>query len=273
MIIGENFTVHDYISHHLKNLELNLKTFKLNNISDILYSKFWIINLDSLVISIILGLVFIFLFRKVANNFNIYNPGKLQVAIELIVDFVDQTVKDMYHGKSKIIAPLSLTIFIWVILMNLMDLLPIDILPYIGQYYFNLSFLRIVPTTDINITISMSLGVFFLIIFYSIKIKKISGFIKELLFHPFHHPIFIPINIILEMINLLSKPISLGLRLFGNMYAGELIFILIASFLPWWAQWVLSLPWAIFHILVVILQAFIFMVLSIVYLSTASEKN
>lgn len=134
-------------------------------------------------------------------------------------------------------------------------------------------YLRVVPSADVNITMSMALGVFFLILYYSIKVKGISGFVKELTLQPFNHPAAIPVNFILETVTLISKPVSLGLRLFGNMYAGELIFILIAGLLPWWSQWILSVPWAIFHILIITLQAFIFMVLTIVYLSMAQEDH
>ncbi|EEQ03779.1 ATP synthase a chain [Yersinia rohdei ATCC 43380] len=223
--------------------------------------------------SVVLGLAFLLVFRKVAANATSGVPGKLQTAVELIIGFVDSSVKDMYHGKSKVIAPLGLTVFVWVLLMNMMDLLPIDLLPYIGEHVFGLPALRVVPTADVSITLSMALGVFILILFYSIKMKGVGGFVKELTMQPFNHPIFIPVNLILEGVSLLSKPVSLGLRLFGNMYAGELIFILIAGLLPWWSQWMLSLPWAIFHILIITLQAFIFMVLTIVYLSMASEEH
>jgi len=178
----------------------------------------------------------------------------------------------MFTGQNKLIAPLALTVFTWVFLMNLMDLIPVDFLPYAAQY-LGLSHLRVVPSADVSITMSMSLGVFILIIIYSIKYKGISGFIKEYTLHPFNHWAFAPINLILELVSLLAKPVSLGLRLFGNMYAGELIFILIAALLPWWSQWVLSLPWAIFHILIITLQAFIFMVLTIVYLAMASATE
>lgn len=212
------------------------------------------------------------IFRKVAKNATSGVPGKLQTAVELVVGFVDSSVRDMYHGKSKVIAPLALTVFVWVFLMNLMDLIPVDFLPFIGAH-LGLPALRVVPTADVNVTLSMALGVFILILFYSIKMKGVGGFVKELTMQPFNHPVFIPINLILEGVSLLSKPVSLGLRLFGNMYAGELIFILIAGLLPWWSQWVLSLPWAIFHILIITLQAFIFMVLTIVYLSMASEEH
>lgn len=182
-------------------------------------------------------------------------------------------VKDMYHAKSKLIAPLALTVFVWVFLMNLMDLLPIDLLPYIGEHVFGLPALRVVPTADVSITLSMAIGVFFLILIYTVKMKGFKGLFHDLALQPFNHWAFIPINIILEGVSLLSKPVSLGLRLFGNMYAGELIFILIAGLLPWWSQWMLNVPWAIFHILIITLQAFIFMVLTIVYLAMASEEH
>ncbi|EQB99826.1 F0F1 ATP synthase subunit A [Photorhabdus temperata subsp. temperata M1021] len=223
--------------------------------------------------SVVLGILFLYVFRKVAVNATSGVPGKLQTAIELIMGFVDNSVRDMYHGKSKVIAPLALTVFVWVLLMNVMDLLPIDFLPYIGEHVFGLPALRVVPTADVSITLSMAIGVFVLILYYSIKMKGVGGFTKELALQPFNHPLFIPVNLILEGVSLLSKPVSLGLRLFGNMYAGELIFILIAGLLPWWSQWMLSLPWAIFHILIITLQAFIFMVLTIVYLSMASEEH
>ncbi|MFP3014003.1 MAG: F0F1 ATP synthase subunit A [Arsenophonus sp. NC-QC1-MAG3] len=270
---GETMTTESYIGHHLNNFQLDLRTFKLVDPHHHNNPTFWTLNIDSLFFSIVLGIIFLWIFRKIAVNTTSGIPGKLQTAIEIIIGFVDNTVCDMYHGKSKIIAPLALTVFVWVLLMNTMDLLPIDLLPYIGEHYLGLPALRIVPTADVSITMSMAIGVFILIIFYSVKIKGLSGFTKELTLQPFNHPIFIPINLILESINLLSKPISLSLRLFGNMYAGELIFILIAALLPWWSQWILNLPWAIFHILIITLQAFIFMVLTIIYLSMASEKH
>ncbi|MFI8415959.1 F0F1 ATP synthase subunit A [Serratia sp. NPDC078593] len=248
----------EYIGHHLTQLQVG--------------TGFWSINLDSMFFSVVLGVLFLAVFRRVAKNATSGVPGKLQTAVELVVGFVDSSVRDMYHGKSKVIAPLALTVFVWVFLMNLMDLIPVDFLPFIGAQ-LGLPALRVVPTADVNVTLSMALGVFILILFYSIKMKGVGGFVKELTMQPFNHPVFIPINLILEGVSLLSKPVSLGLRLFGNMYAGELIFILIAGLLPWWSQWVLSLPWAIFHILIITLQAFIFMVLTIVYLSMASEEH
>lgn len=270
---GEISTPRDYIGHHLNHLQLDLRTFELVQPHSPDPATFWTLNIDSLFFSVVLGLAFLLLFRKVAASATSGVPGKLQTAVELIIGFVDSSVRDMYHGKSKVIAPLALTVFVWVLLMNMMDLLPIDLLPYIGEHVFGLPALRVVPTADVSITLSMALGVFILILFYSIKMKGVGGFVKELTMQPFNHPIFIPVNLILEGVSLLSKPLSLGLRLFGNMYAGELIFILIAGLLPWWSQWMLSVPWAIFHILIITLQAFIFMVLTIVYLSMASEEH
>ncbi|KFK92092.1 MULTISPECIES: F0F1 ATP synthase subunit A [unclassified Serratia (in: enterobacteria)] len=258
MSAGAINTPQEYIGHHLTHLQIG--------------TGFWSINVDSMFFSVVLGVIFLAIFRKVAKNVTSGVPGKLQTAVELLVGFVDNSVKDMYHGKSKVIAPLALTVFVWVFLMNMMDLIPVDFLPLLGTWS-GLPALRVVPTADVNITLSMALAVFVLILFYSIKMKGVGGFAKELTMQPFNHPLFIPINLILEGVSLLSKPVSLGLRLFGNMYAGELIFILIAGLLPWWSQWVLSLPWAIFHILIITLQAFIFMVLTIVYLSMASEEH
>ncbi|WP_348666355.1 F0F1 ATP synthase subunit A [Arsenophonus symbiont of Ornithomya chloropus] len=263
----------NYIEHHLDNLQLDLNTFKLIDPLNKNELSFWTLNIDSLFFSIFLGIIFLSVFRIIAINSTSSVPNKLQTAIEIIVNFVNYFVYDIYHGKSKIIAPLALTVFVWIFMMNIMDLLPIDFLPYIGKEYLFLPALRVVPTTDVNITISMAINVFVLIIFYSIKIKGLKKFIKELILQPFNHLIFIPLNLILEGISFLSKPISLSLRLFGNMYAGELIFILIAALLPWWLQWILNVPWAIFHILVITLQSFIFMILTIIYLSMASEKK
>ena len=270
---GEALTTRDYIGGHLNNLQLDLRTFELVNPHAENTPSFWVLNIDSLFFSVLMGLLFLWIFRKVAVKATSGVPGKFQTAVEMVIGFVDSSVRDMYHGKSKVIAPLALTVFVWVLLMNALDLLPIDFIPYIGEHILGLPALRIVPTTDVSITLSMAIGVFILILFYSIKMKGVKGFTKELTLQPFNHPVFIPINLILEGVSLLSKPVSLGLRLFGNMYAGELIFILIAGLLPWWSQWLLSLPWAIFHILIITLQAFIFMVLTIVYLSMASEEH
>ena len=200
--------------------------------------------------------------------------------MEIIVDFVDSSVRDTFHGKSRLIAPLALTIFVWVFLMNLMDLIPVDWLPLLAGAA-GVPYLKIVPTTDVNVTFGMSIAVFFLIIFYTIRTKGVGGFIAELTMHPIAPPtrglgliaapLIIAFNFVLESVSLLAKPLSLSLRLFGNMFAGELIFILIA--LIGWGQLPLHFGWAVFHILIITLQAFIFMMLTIVYLSLASEEH
>lgn len=230
------------------------------------------LNIDSLGLTVLLGIVFLILFRYAAKRTTSGVPNKLQCFVEMIFEFVRDTVTSIFKRKSDLIAPLSLTVFMWIFLMNLMDLLPIDLLPSlataIGVPYF-----RVVPSADVNITLSMATGVFLLIFAFSFKNIGVKGFLKSITLHPFNHPVFIPVNFILEGVSLLSKPVSLGLRLFGNMYAGEMIFILIALIPLWWIQWVLNVPWALFHILIVTLQAFIFMVLTIVYLSMASEED
>ncbi|MCX7111316.1 MAG: F0F1 ATP synthase subunit A [Proteobacteria bacterium] len=245
-----------YIVHHLTSLKVG--------------EGFWTFNIDTLFFSALMGFIFIYVFKKVADTATSDVPGPLQNFVEMIVEFVDAQVKDSFHGRSALIAPLALTIFCWVFLMNAMDLLPVDLLPGIASL-FGIPNLRVVPTTDLNETFAMSISVFFLIIFYSIKVKGPIGFAKEMLLTPFG-PWLMPFNLLLKLVEELAKPISLGLRLFGNMYAGELIFILIAL-LPWWVQPALSFPWAVFHILIITLQAFIFMVLTIVYLSLAHEDH
>jgi F-type H+-transporting ATPase subunit a len=245
-----------YIVHHLTDLKVG--------------EGFWTFNLDTLFFSALLGLIFILFFKKAADSATSDVPGPLQNFVEMIVEFVDTQVKDSFHGRNELIAPLALTIFCWVFLMNAMDLLPVDLLPGIAALV-GIPYLRVVPTTDLNETFAMSISVFFLIIYYSIKVKGPIGFAKEMLLTPFG-PWMIPFNLLLKLVEELAKPISLGLRLFGNMYAGELIFILIAL-LPWWVQPALSFPWAVFHILIITLQAFIFMVLTIVYLSLAHEDH
>lgn len=278
---SNNPTSSEFIQHHLSNLTygnhpVNGWSFAYGS-QEAAEMGFWAINVDSMGWSIFLGAIFILLFKKVADGFKEENPSKFQIAIESIVVFVDTTVKEMFNAKNPMIAPLSLTIFVWVFLMNLMDLVPVDLVPRIFNE-LGVGYMKIVPTTDVNITFGLSLGVFVLMIYYSIKIKGVGGFIGELALMPFSsknkflQALLIPLNLVLEIAGLLAKPLSLSLRLFGNLYAGELIFILI-SLLPFYLQWTLSLPWAIFHILVITLQAFIFMVLSIVYLSMAHEKH
>lgn len=270
----------DYIKHHLTYLTYNVRDMKLG--SD---GGFWTLNLDTLFFSLFSGIIVAALMYFGARRVTTGVPGKLQNFAELMLEFADNQVKDCFHGTNKLIGPLALTIFLWVFLMNFMDIVPVDILPQIAQMG-GVHNLKVVPTNDLNMTFGLSLSVFFLIIFYSIKIKGAKGFIKELTLQPFNHPLFIPFNLLLELVGLIAKPISLALRLFGNLYAGELIFILIAlltlnaassslvgTATLGIAQFILSLAWSIFHILVITLQAFIFMVLTIVYLSLAHEEH
>jgi F-type H+-transporting ATPase subunit a len=275
---GHGETAGEYIQHHLTNLQVCRVDgeWVWNDCA----GNFWGVNVDSMFFSIVLGLVFIYLFRKVAKNITTGRPGKLQAAIELVVGFIDTSVRDAFHGHNKVIAPLALTIFMWVFLMNLMDLIPVDWLPLAGAAV-GVPYLKVVPTTDVSVTFAMSLSVFLLTIYYSLKVKGPIGFGKEFTMHPIAPPtrgvallaapIVIAFNLILEVVAFVSKPLSLSLRLFGNMYAGELIFILIALIGVY--QLPLHFLWAVFHILVITLQAFIFMMLTIVYLSQAHDKG
>ncbi len=272
-------TSSEYIAHHLQNLQV-CKSDSGEWIWNHCAGNPMAINVDSMFWSVLLGLVFILLFRSAAKKTSADKPGRFQALVEIIVDFVDGCVKDTFHGKSRLIAPLGLTIFVWVFLMNLMDLVPVDWIP-LADSWSGIEYMKVVPTTDVNITFGMSIAVFFLIIFYTVKNKGIGGFIAELTLHPIAPPlkgpgiiaapIIILFNFILESVALLAKPISLSLRLFGNMFAGELIFILIAMLGIW--QLPLHFGWALFHVLIVTLQAFIFMMLTIVYLSLASESH
>jgi F-type H+-transporting ATPase subunit a len=264
-------TASQYIQHHLTNLKFNLSTMTLGN------GGFWTINLDTLIISAILGTLFLFIFSQAAKYATSGVPGKLQNFVEVIIEFVNDQVKDSFHGRNPVIAPLALTIFVWVFLMNLMDLLPVDLLPKITAS-LGVPHLRSVPTTDLGVTFALSLSVFMLIFYYSFKVKGVRGVGREYFCRPFGpypfpwNVLVMPFNFFLRVVEEFAKPISLALRLFGNMYAGELIFILIAL-LPAGIQWVLGGPWALFHILIITLQAFIFMMLTIVYLSLAHEDH
>ncbi len=263
---GEALTPTEYITHHLTNLSSDKLGLGESG-------GFWTVHIDSLFFSVLIGVGFLWLFRSVAKKATTGVPGKLQCAVEMLIEFVDQNVRDTFQGNNPLIAPLALTVFVWIFLMNTMDLIPIDFLPYPAEHWLGIPYLKVVPTADVNITLAMALGVFFLMIYYSIKIKGITGFAKELAFHPFNHWSMVPFNLLLETVSLLAKPISLAMRLFGNMFAGEVVFILIAALMPWWAQWLGSVPWAIFHILVITIQAFVFMMLTIVYLSQAHEDS
>jgi F-type H+-transporting ATPase subunit a len=345
---GETVSTGEYILHHLQNLTFGKHpdgTWGIaHGAQEAADMGFWAFHVDTMFWAILLGLTFGWLFRKVARAANSGVPTRFQAAIELVVEFVDNSVRDSFHGKSRLIAPLALTLFVWILLMNFMDLIPVDWLPWVAQKA-NVPYQKVVPTTDVNATMGMAITVFVLILVYSIRFKGVGGFVKELVFNPLNPkelgmpvvvwPLVMAFNLVLELVSLLAKPVSLGLRLFGNLYAGELIFILIAlvftagsawfaaglsSFfgdhIPVWF-WVLAtasvcialwlnikgrLPtkttliilalellviggmaflggqimhfiWAAFHLIVILLQAFIFMMLTIVYLSMATEHH
>jgi len=290
---GQEKTVSDYIVHHLTNLTYGKlpegfdrydghtvgaggEWAFAHGADEIAAMGFNAVHVDSLAWSIGLGVIFCALFRWVAVRASAETPSGLVNFIEMVVEFIDNQVKDTFHGQNKLVAPLALTIFVWVFLMNLMDLIPVDVVPEL-MVLAGIEYQKIVPSTDPNITMGMAVGVFILMLYYSIKVKGF-GFAKELALNPFNHWVFIPVNLFMEIVGLLAKPFSLGLRLFGNMYAGEMIFILIAALFGAGIIWVLpasllQIGWAIFHILVITLQAFIFMVLTIVYLSMAHEDH
>ena len=269
----------EYIQHHLKNLQVcqdESGEWIWNHCS----GNFWAINVDSMIFSVVLGLFLSILFRQVAKTATTGRPGKLQAFVEIVIDFVNDSVKGTFHGKNALIAPLALTIVTWVFMMNLMDLIPVDWLPGLA-HLAGVEYLKVVPTTDPNITFAMSISVFILILFFSLKAKGIGGFMGELTMQPLSPrdlgvpkvlwPLVMAFNFILEIVALLAKPLSLSLRLFGNMYAGELMFILIA--LLGFYQLPLHFGWAVFHILIITLQAYIFMMLTIVYLNQACEAH
>ncbi|MFA9418537.1 MAG: F0F1 ATP synthase subunit A [Gammaproteobacteria bacterium] len=270
----------EYIKHHLTNLVYGQHADGSWGIAhgadQIKEMGFWSINVDSMFFSIGLGCFFLWIFRQAAKKASTDAPTGLQNFIEMMVEFVDDSVRGSFSGKNPLVAPLAMTIFVWIFLMNLMDLIPVDHVPWLASL-LGVPYLKIVPSTDPNVTFGMSFAVFALVIYYSIKMKGPGGFFAELAFHPFPKFMF-PINLILEGVTLIAKPISLALRLFGNMYAGEMIFILIAIMFS--GGWVLGtfggllqLGWAIFHILIITLQAFIFMTLTIVYLDMASQTD
>jgi len=338
---GENpASTTEYIQHHLQNLVYGNHPDSgwgfAHSAQEAAEMGFWAIHVDSMVWSIGLGSLFCWMFYRAAKKAHTGVPAGWLNFVEMIVEFIDSSVKDSFHGRNKMVAPLALTIFVWIFLMNLMDLLPVDLIPSLLALA-GVSYQKIVPSTDPNVTLGMALAVFILMVYYSFKIKG-TGFVKELTMHPFNHWGFIPINLFMETVGLLAKPFSLGLRLFGNMYAGEMIFILIATMfaagagaglvggglhaqlfgeqtnpLFWLAIFVLVCTvcglnlkgkistgktvllcmvfmaigggltalggglmqwgWAVFHILVITLQAFIFMVLTVVYLSMAHEDH
>jgi F-type H+-transporting ATPase subunit a len=274
----------EYIRHHI--------TF-LSNKEQTAIIDFSVVNWDSVAWSVLLALVFLGVFYMVARKATSGVPGKMQNFVEYVVEWIDGLVRENYNGNSKLIAPLALTVFCWVFLFNCMDVMPVDFFPSAAEGV-GLSHMKVVPSTDLNITFGLSITVFILIIYYSIRMKGLGGFIGEMTLHPFHsnnkivQACIIPFNFILEFVPFIAKPVSLSLRLYGNMFAGEMIFMLIALFTlslgfeklltlgAWgWAipQFLLGSVWAVFHFLIGGLQAFIFMILTVIYLSLASQKS
>jgi F-type H+-transporting ATPase subunit a len=268
MAAGQELTATSYIQHHLG--------FNAQSVGN---SAFWTLHVDSLATGVILGVVATVLMWWVAHGATAGVPNKRQAFVELLFGFVDDQVKGIFHGKRDFVAPTALTVFVWVLLMNAMDFLPVDIMAWILTNVFHQHEFRIVPTADVNTTFALSLSVFFLMIFFSIKVKGLSGWIHELFCAPFgSNPLLWSFNFLFNMVEYVSKPLSHSLRLYGNMYAGEIIFLLL-----WlWAATsisgaffgaLLGVGWSIFHILIVILQAYIFMMLTIVYISMAHESH
>lgn len=277
---GEIHSSSDYIRHHLQNLTFGQHADGswgiAHSAADAKAMGFWAINLDTMLFSIVLGGIMMVLLHRVVKTISSGVPSSSQNFAEMLIEFIDTSVRGSFNAQNSMIAPLALTIFGWVFLMNLMDLVAIDWIPVVASS-IGIPYMKVVPTTDPNATFGMALSVFALILFYSVKEKGLDGFIGELTLQPFGKWA-LPVNLFLEGVTLISKPISLALRLFGNMYAGEMIFILIA--LMYGAGWVmasfgalLQLGWAIFHILIITLQAFIFMTLTIVYLDMAHQEH
>jgi F-type H+-transporting ATPase subunit a len=276
---SEALTAGEYIRHHLTNLTYGHVPGEglrfARDAQDAAGMGFWSINVDSLVWSIGTGVLFCWLFLRVARRATAGVPVGMQNFVEMIVDFIDEMTRSIFAYRNPMIAPMALTIFVWVFLMNLLDLVPVDWLPQVA-HLAGLPYMKVVPTTDPNITLGMGLAVFILILYYSVREKGLGGFFAELAFHPFPVKWLAPVNLLLELVTLVAKPVSLGLRLFGNMYAGEMVFILIAimfagGLVLGLVGGVLQWAWAVFHILVITLQAFIFAVLTVVYMAQAHE--
>ena len=257
-----------YIQHHL--------TF-LTTASDA--GGFWRVNIDTVVTSIVLGIVAFGFMWSVTRKATAGVPSKTQAFVELLIDFVNEQCKGIFHGDLKVVAPLALTVGVWVVFMNAMDFLPVDIMAIFYEKVLHQENWRSVPTADVNTTFALSLSVFALMIFYNIKVKGLGGWVHEVFCSPFgSNPLLWPFNLLFNIVEYVSKPLSHSLRLYGNMYAGEIIFLLLGL----WAATgivgtvfggILNLGWAIFHILIVALQAYIFMMLTIVYVAMAHEHH
>lgn len=273
---SDTITSEEYIQHHLTNLTYGQFPDGhwgfAHSAAEAQSMGFWAINVDTMFWSMTLGVMFLLIFIAGARKAQAGVPGTLQNVCEMAVEFVEDNIRQVFGQRpNAIIGPLSLTILVWVFLMNLMDLVPVDFIPHAAQLA-GVHYFKVVSTTDPNATLGMSFGVFVLVLFYNFKIKGPIKFGASLVTHPIPHWSMYWFNLILETVDMIAKPLSHGLRLFGNLYAGEMIFILIAL-LPFYAQWLLSLPWAIFHILIICLQAFVFMILTIVYLTQAHDTG
>ena len=277
---SENLTSTEYIQHHLQNLTLGVHPDGTIGIAhgaaEAREMGFWAIHLDTMFWSIGLGVLFLYFFYKAASKATSGVPGKWQNFVEMVIEFIDHNVRGTFTAKNDLVAPIALTLFVWILLMNFMDLVPVDWIPLLAKK-IGIPYMKVVPTTDPNATFGLAIAVFVLMIYYSIKEKGLGGFFGELAFQPFPKWMF-PVNLLLEGVSLLSKPISLALRLFGNLYAGEMIFILIALLYSGGLMWgiaggALQWAWAVFHLLIVLLQAFIFMILTIVYLDMAHQTH
>lgn len=269
MAAGTELTPTSYISHHLTNLTASVGE-----------GSFWTLHIDTLVVAVILGVLGLGFMWWVVRDATPGVPGKRQAFVELAVEFIDDQVKGVFHGdRHRFVAPAALAVFVWVLLMNAMDFLPVDISAWFYEHVLHLPYFRQVPTADVNTTFALALTVWALMIFYSIKVKGLGGWVHELFCTPFGaFPLLWPFNLLFNLVEYISKPLSHSLRLFGNMYAGEIIFLLLGL----WAATglagtifgaILGAGWAIFHILIVVLQAFIFMMLTVVYLALAHESH
>ena len=272
---GTELTAGAYIIHHLQHLQVG--------------KGFWTFNVDSIFYSVLLGVIGCLVMRGVAKRMSSGVPGRLQAAVEFLVEMVDSQAKGIVHNAQsrKLVAPLALTVFIWIFLLNAMDLLPVDLLPWLWQTAQgnHEAYLRVVPTADLSITMGLSIGVLITCLVYNVKIKGAGGWVHELFTAPFgSHPALYPVNFLMQIIEFVAKTVSHGMRLFGNMYAGELIFMLIALMGGAWAlsatgillflgHIIAGTVWAIFHILIITLQAFVFMMLTLVYIGQAHDAH
>jgi len=275
---GHAPTAGEYIVHHLQHLQNREQTSVVD---------FSVVNLDSVFFSVAIGVLSCWLLWLAARKATAGVPGRFQAAVELLVEMVDAQAKGIVHSAQsrKLVAPLALTVFVWIFLMNAMDLLPVDLLPWFGEHVLGLPYLRVVPTADLSVTMGLSLAVLLLCLYYNIKIKGAGGWAHELFTAPFGDKWFLyPVNFLMQMIEFVAKTVSHGMRLFGNMYAGELIFMLIALMGGAFAftgtgialalgHIVAGTVWAIFHILIITLQAFVFMMLTLVYIGQAHDSH